>query len=275
MRTPTPSERAATSSSREPRRRSPSPVLWKTKPATIAISAQIIAAFLLVVTGSPESPAAPFVTCRPAVRDRPDDHEHARRSRARRRCPFSRISGIANAAATSAATTPPISVAPTLPKCVSRDEFRQVGLEDRLLVGRDHEQPRGVGADRGEADAAEREDAGVADEDVEPDDEDQVDQRDHDDALRHRAAGRPGDLRDHDDEQRAAPAAARQHARLPGCARASARIKPGSPPSGRRSGPAAGRAASRSRPRTRTRPGRSAARAGGTPGAATKIAPNT
>ncbi len=72
---------------------------------------------MLVVTGMPERPAAPFVTsvqlfatvrmitsianvARPAAR------------------PLKRISGIANAAATIAATRPPISVAPTLPKLV-------------------------------------------------------------------------------------------------------------------------------------------------------------
>ncbi len=62
-------------------------------------------------------------------------------------------------------------------------------------------QPGRVGADRGEADVPEREDARVPDEDVQADDEHQVDQR----RRRRRrwvtdVAGRPGDRRRRDDQ---------------------------------------------------------------------------
>ena len=101
-------------------------MLWKANATTIVISAQTSVAFLLVVIGIPERPAAPFVTAvqlfatvlmitsianvaSPAA------------------IPLRRISGIANASPTAAATTPPISVASTLPKWAWAMNFGRSG----------------------------------------------------------------------------------------------------------------------------------------------------
>ncbi len=81
------------------------------------------------------------------------------------------------------------------------DEAGKVGLEDLLRAGGNDEEPGRIGADGDERDRSEGEDAGVADEDVEPDDEGQVNETGHDDGLEGRAAAERGDLRDDDDER--------------------------------------------------------------------------
>jgi hypothetical protein len=136
---------------------------------------------------------------RPAVGDRANDHEQ-RKGRQSGRDPGESHERDREDEADDGRDEPSDQRCLDAPELGACDEPRQVGLEDPLLVHRDDEQACRVPTDRGEGDAAEREDAGIPHEDVEADNQGQVDQPDHDHPSGHGVAGGPGDLGGGDDE---------------------------------------------------------------------------
>jgi hypothetical protein len=89
--------------------------------------------------------------------------------------PERRINGQPVTSATSAAAMPGERAGQRRPFGVG-DRRRQVGKKDGLGRGLHGEQRRDVGAYRHEGDVAEGQNTGIADEDVEPDHGDQIDQ---------------------------------------------------------------------------------------------------
>ena len=133
--------------------------------------------------------------------------------------PESRISGQPTTSASSAAASAAGERAGKVGHSARGDQRRQVGQEDGLRRGLHGEQRRDVGADRHEGDVAEGEHAGIADEDVEADHGDEIDQRLRRPALQHGRRER-GDERHGDDtiatsgDERPKPAAAARDRRI-------------------------------------------------------------
>ena len=181
------------------------------------------------------------------------------------------------------------------------EKARQVGQDERLRLGRDHEDRARVGADRHERGVPEREDARHAHERVQADDDDHVDHHPEHDAIervrperdrderheageRHECKKRP-DRRPARPREDAGPGVVSDRVRRPGVRRErrargaghSARPRGAGLRArvwrGRGGAPAAGRPGRRARLRRRTRRGTAGDRAGATPAGSTVRTP--
>ena len=115
--------------------------------------------------------------------------------------PESLPSAGASSAPTAAAARAPTKIATSGSSSRRAERAREVLVEELLGRERDGEDAGHVGADRDEADMAEREHAGDADEQVEAEDDRHVDEPGGDVELR-RGRHRVADERDEDDERR-------------------------------------------------------------------------